>query len=118
MAVVDDQRLFTRGLSGLVDMLPGVAVVGVAYDGEEAVALRRERARRGPDGHLHAQDGRHQRHARIKDLLPQTRWSSLRATRKTSVFEGIAGRRAGLPAEGLEPRTSRERSTLSTPGTP
>ena len=44
MAVVDDQRLFTRGLSGLVDMLPGVAVVGVAYDGEEAVALCRRRS--------------------------------------------------------------------------
>ena len=28
VAIVDDQRLFTRGLSGLVDMLPGVEVVG------------------------------------------------------------------------------------------
>src|SRR5829696_3198285 len=36
VAVVDDQRLFTKGISGLVDMLPGVKVVGVAYDGEEA----------------------------------------------------------------------------------
>jgi DNA-binding NarL/FixJ family response regulator len=42
VAIVDDQRLFTRGLSGLVDMLPGVQVVGMAYDGEEAVALCRE----------------------------------------------------------------------------
>jgi len=41
-AVVDDQRLFTKGVSGLVDMLPDVKVVGVAYDGEEAVALCRE----------------------------------------------------------------------------
>jgi DNA-binding NarL/FixJ family response regulator len=42
VAVVDDQRLFTKGISGLVDMLPGVEVVGVAYDGEEAVALCRK----------------------------------------------------------------------------
>ncbi len=42
VAVVDDQRLFAKGLSGLVDMLPDVEVVGVAYDGEEAVALCRE----------------------------------------------------------------------------
>ncbi len=39
VAVVDDQRLFTKGLSGLVGMLAGVEVVGVAYDGEEAIAL-------------------------------------------------------------------------------
>src|ERR671920_172814 len=42
VAVVDDQRLFTRGLSGLVDMLPETEVVGVAYDGEEAVELCRK----------------------------------------------------------------------------
>ena len=42
VAVVDDQRLFTKGLSGLVDMLDGIEVVGVAYDGEEAVALARK----------------------------------------------------------------------------
>src|SRR3712207_4590300 len=35
VAVADDQRLFTRGLSGLVNMLPETEVVGVAYDGEE-----------------------------------------------------------------------------------
>jgi len=42
VAVVDDQRLFVKGLSGLIDMLPGVEVVGVAYDGEEGIALCRE----------------------------------------------------------------------------
>ena len=42
VAVVDDQRLFTKSLSGLVDMLPGIEVVGVAYDGEEGVALSRK----------------------------------------------------------------------------
>jgi hypothetical protein len=42
VAVVDDQRLFAKGLSGLVDMLPETMVVGVAYDGEEAVELCRK----------------------------------------------------------------------------
>jgi len=42
VAVVDDQRLFARGLSGLVELLPGVEVVGVAYNGEEAIALCRK----------------------------------------------------------------------------
>jgi len=31
VAVVDDQRLFARGLPGLVNMLPETEVVGVAY---------------------------------------------------------------------------------------
>jgi DNA-binding NarL/FixJ family response regulator len=42
VAVVDDQKLFARGLSGLVELLPGVEVVGVAYNGEEAIALCRK----------------------------------------------------------------------------
>jgi YesN/AraC family two-component response regulator len=42
VAIVDDQRLFVRGLSGLVDILPQMEVVGVAYDGEEAVELCRK----------------------------------------------------------------------------
>ena len=42
VAVVDDQRLFAKGLSGLVELLPGVEVVGVAYNGEEAIALCRK----------------------------------------------------------------------------
>lgn len=42
VAVADDQRLFTRGLSGLVDMLPEMQVVGIAYDGEEAIELCRK----------------------------------------------------------------------------
>ena len=43
VAVVDDQRLFVRGLSGLVDMLPEMEVIGVAYDGEDAVELCRKK---------------------------------------------------------------------------
>src|SRR5918998_6304347 len=73
VAIVDDQRLFTKGLSGLVAMLPGVEVVGVAYDGEEAVALCR---REEPDVVLMdismpRMDGISATRE-IKDLLPQT----------------------------------------------
>ena len=53
VAVVDDQRLFTKGLSGLVDMLPGVEVVGVAFDGEQAVALCRVQLLHTPSQHIH-----------------------------------------------------------------
>ncbi len=42
VAVVDDQKLFAKGLSGLVKLLPDVEVVGVAYDGDEAIALCRK----------------------------------------------------------------------------
>ena len=42
VAVVDDQRLFTRGLSGLVDMLPEMEVVLAV------TALSRRRSLSGP----------------------------------------------------------------------
>ena len=73
VAVVDDQRLFTKGLSGLVDMLDGVEVVGVAFDGEEAVALCRKEE---PDvvlmdTSMPRMDGISATR-KTKDLLPQT----------------------------------------------
>jgi DNA-binding NarL/FixJ family response regulator len=43
IAIVDDQELFTRGLAGLIDLEPGMEVVGEAHDGEAAVALCREK---------------------------------------------------------------------------
>jgi DNA-binding NarL/FixJ family response regulator len=99
VAVVDDQRLFTRGLSGLVDMLPGVAVVGVAYDGEEAVALCREEE---PDVVLMdismpKMDGISATRE-IKELLPQTAVVILTGHEEDEhVFEGIkAGAQAYL----------------------
>ena len=80
VAVVDDQRLFTKGLSGLVDMLDGVEVVGVAYDGEEALALCRKEE---PDVVLMdismpKMDGISATRE-IKDLLPQTHSASPRS---------------------------------------
>ena len=99
VAVVDDQRLFTRGLSGLVNMLPEMEVVGVAYDGEEAVELCRKEE---PDVVLMdismpKMDGISATRE-IRDLLPQTAVVILTAHEDDEhVFEGIkAGARGYL----------------------
>jgi DNA-binding NarL/FixJ family response regulator len=99
VAVVDDQRLFARGLSGLVDMLPEMEVVGVAYDGEEAVELCRKEE---PDVVLMdismpKMDGISATRE-IRDLLPQTAIIMLTAHEDNEhVFEGIkAGARGYL----------------------
>ena len=120
VAIVDDQRLFTKGLSGLVAMLPGVEVVGVAYDGEEAVALCR---REEPDVVLMdismpRMDGISATRE-IKDLLPQTAVVILTGHEEEEhVFEGIKAGAQGYLLKIRNPRTSRARSTRSTPGTP
>ena len=91
VAVVDDQRLFARGLSGLVDMLPETQVVGVAYDGEEAVELCRKEE---PDVVLMdismpKMDGISATRE-IRDLLPQTAVIILTAHEDDEhVFQGI-----------------------------
>src|SRR5918993_4108954 len=91
VAVVDDQRLFTKGLSGLVDMLPGVEVVGVAFDGQEGVALCRKEE---PDVVLMdismpKMDGISATRE-IRDLLPQTAIIILTAHEDDEyVFRGI-----------------------------
>jgi DNA-binding NarL/FixJ family response regulator len=105
VAVVDDQRLFARGLSGLVDMLPGVAVVGVAYDGEEAIALCREEE---PDVVLMditmpKMDGISATRE-IKDLLPQTAVIILTGHEEDeNVFEGIKAGAQGYLLKDAEP---------------
>jgi DNA-binding NarL/FixJ family response regulator len=105
VAVVDDQRLFTKGLSGLVDMLPGVEVVGVAYNGEEAVALCREEE---PDVVLMdismpKMDGISATRE-IKDLLPQTAVVILTGYEEDEhVFEGIKAGAQGYLLKDAEP---------------
>src|ERR687898_3054097 len=105
VAVVDDQRLFTKGLSGLVDMLPGVEVVGVAYDGEQAVALCREEE---PDVVLMdismpKMDGISATRE-IKELLPQTAVVILTGHEEDEhVFEGIKAGAQGYPLKDSEP---------------
>jgi DNA-binding NarL/FixJ family response regulator len=91
VAIVDDQRLFTKGLSGLVDMLPETEVVGVAYDGEEAVELCRKEE---PgvvlmDISMPKMDGISATRE-IRDLLPRTAVIILTAHENDEhVFEGI-----------------------------
>jgi DNA-binding NarL/FixJ family response regulator len=105
VAVVDDQRLFTKGLSGLVDMLPDVEVVGVAYDGEEAVVLCRETE---PDVVLMdismpKQDGISATRE-IRSLLPQTAVIILTAHEEDEqIFEGIKAGAQGYLLKDAEP---------------
>jgi DNA-binding NarL/FixJ family response regulator len=105
VAIVDDQRLFTRGLSGLVDMLDGVEVVGVAYNGEEGVALCRKEE---PDVVLMdismpKMDGINATRE-IKDLLPQTAVIILTGHEEDEhVFEGIKAGAQGYLLKDSEP---------------
>jgi DNA-binding NarL/FixJ family response regulator len=105
VAVVDDQRLFAKGLAGLIDMLPGVEVVGVAYDGEEAVALCREEE---PDVVLMdismpKMDGISATRE-IRNLLPQTAVIILTGHEDDEhVFEGIKAGAQGYLLKDSEP---------------
>jgi DNA-binding NarL/FixJ family response regulator len=105
VAVVDDQRLFAKGISGLVDMVPGVEVVGVAHDGEEGVALCREEE---PDVVLMdismpKMDGISATRE-IKDLLPQTAVIILTGHEEDeNVFEGIKAGAQGYLLKDAEP---------------
>jgi DNA-binding NarL/FixJ family response regulator len=105
VAVVDDQRLFTKGLSGLVDMMPGVEVVGVAFDGEEALALCWEQE---PDVVLMdismpKMDGISATRE-IRDLLPQTAVIILTGHEDDEhVFEGIKAGAQGYLLKDAEP---------------
>jgi DNA-binding NarL/FixJ family response regulator len=105
VAIVDDQRLFARGISGLVDMLDGVEVVGVAYDGEEAVALCREEE---PDVVLMdismpKMDGISATRE-IRNLLPQTAVIILTVHEDDEhVFEGIKAGAQGYLLKDSEP---------------
>jgi NarL family two-component system response regulator LiaR len=105
VAVVDDQRLFTKGLSGLVDMLPGVEVVGVAHDGEEGVELCRKEE---PDVVLMdismpKLDGISATRE-IKDLLPQTAVIILTGHEEDEhVFKGIKAGAQGYLLKDSEP---------------
>jgi DNA-binding NarL/FixJ family response regulator len=44
VVLADDQRVVREGLATLLNLLPGIEVIGAAADGEEAVALARELA--------------------------------------------------------------------------
>ena len=105
VAVVDDQRLFAKGISGLVDMLPGVEVVGVAHDGQEGVALCRKVE---PDVVLMdismpKMDGISATRE-LRDLLPQTAVIILTGHEDDEhVFEGIKAGAQGYLLKDAEP---------------
>jgi DNA-binding NarL/FixJ family response regulator len=105
VAVVDDQRLFAKGISGLVDMLPGVEVVGVAHDGQEGVELCREEE---PDVVLMdismpKMDGISATRE-LRDLLPQTAVIILTGHEEDEhVFEGIKAGAQGYLLKDSEP---------------
>jgi DNA-binding NarL/FixJ family response regulator len=105
VAVVDDQRLFAKGISGLVDMVPGVEVVGVAHDGEEGVALCREEEPEVVlmDISMPKMDGISATRE-IKDLLPQTAVIILTGHEEDeNVFEGIKAGAQGYLLKDAEP---------------
>src|SRR5215204_1455012 len=105
VAVVDDQRLFAKGISGLVDMLPGVEVVGVAHDGQEGVELCRKEE---PDVVLMdismpTVDGISATRE-LRDLLPQTAVIILTGHEEDEhVFEGIKAGAQGYLLKDSEP---------------
>jgi DNA-binding NarL/FixJ family response regulator len=105
VAVVDDQKLFARGLSGLVELLPGVEVVGVAYNGDEAIALCRKEE---PDVVLMdismpKLDGISATRE-IKALLPRTAVVILTGHEEDEhVFEGIKAGAQGYLLKDSEP---------------
>src|SRR5215203_4644538 len=105
VAVVDDQRLFAKGISGLVDMLPGMEVVGVAHDGEEGVALcgKEEPEVVLMDISMPKMDGISATRE-IKDLLPQSAVIILTVHEEDEhVFEGIKAGAQGYLLKDSEP---------------
>lgn len=99
VAIVDDQRLFTKGLARLVDLEPDMEAIGEAHTGEEAVSLCLEKE---PDVVLMdismpVMDGIAATR-KIRDLLPSTSTLILTVHADDAhVFEGIkAGARGYL----------------------
>lgn len=105
VVIVDDQKLFTRGLSGIVDLQPDMEVVGEAHNGEEAVELCRETE---PDVVLMdismpIMDGVTATR-RIRDLLPATGILILTAHEGNEyVFEGIKAGAQGYLLKDCDP---------------
>ncbi len=125
MAVADDQRLFARGISGIVDEQPNMEIVGVAHDGEEAVALCRKEE---PDVvlmdvHMPKMDGISATRE-LRDLLPSSAVLILTSSEEDEhVFEGIMAGALGYLLKDCTPeelaraiRTVHSGQTVMAPG--
>ncbi len=125
MAVADDQRLFAKGIAGIVDEQADMEVVGVAHDGEEAVALCRKEE---PDVvlmdvHMPKMDGISATRE-LRDLLPGTAVLILTVSEEDEhVFEGIKAGALGYLLKDCTPeelanaiRTVRSGQTVMSPG--
>jgi len=125
VAVVDDERLFARGLSGIVNELPGMEAVGQAHDGEQAVELCRKEE---PDVVLMdvsmpVMDGISATRE-IRDLLPECAVLILTNSEEDEhVFEGIKAGALGYLLKDCTPedlahaiRTVHAGQTIMSPG--
>lgn len=125
VAVADDQRLFARGIAGIVDEQAGMEVVGVAHDGEEAVALCQKEE---PDVVLMdvlmpKMDGISATRE-LRDLLPGTAVLVLTGSEEDEhVFEGIKAGASGYLLKDCTPgelahaiRAVRSGQTVMGPG--
>jgi len=125
VVIVDDQRLFAKGLAGIVDELPGMEAVGQAHDGEEALALCRKEE---PDVVLMdismpVKDGISATRE-IRDLLPECAVLILTSSEEDEhVFEGIKAGALGYLLKDCTPEdlahaipTVRSGQTVIAPG--
>ncbi|MDP9474149.1 MAG: response regulator transcription factor [Actinomycetota bacterium] len=125
VAVADDQRLFARGIAGIVDEQADMRVVGVAHDGEEAVVLCREEE---PDVvlmdvQMPKMDGISATRE-LRDLLPGTAVLILTGSEEDEhVFEGVKAGASGYLLKDCTPeelanaiRTVRSGQTIMSPG--
>jgi len=122
---VDDQRLLAGGIAGIVDEQPDMETVGVAHDGEAAVALCRKE---GPDVvlmdvHMPKMDGIGATRE-VRDLLPGTAVLILTGSEDDEhVFEGIKAGALGYLLKDCTPeelaraiRAVRSGQTVMSPG--
>lgn len=105
--ITDDQRLFASGLARIVDAQPDMEVLGEAHDGQEAVALCREKT---PDVVLMdismpVMDGVSATR-KIRDLSPSTRILILTVHADDEhVFQGIKAGAQGYLLKDCTPET-------------
>lgn len=105
VAIVDDQRLFTDGLGRIVEVQPGMEVVGKAHDGESGVRMCLELR---PDVvlmdiNMPVMNGA-EATRKIRDLLPETKVLILTVNSDDAyVFRGIRAGASGYLLKDCTP---------------